>query len=392
MGWWRGCASAWVGWRAKAVRAGPALILMAATVMRPDLTRTPPPTLLLPLQEAAWAISNATSGGSAEQIRYLVAAGCVRPLCDLLACADARIVIVALEGLENILKVGEAEKELAGPAGVNPFVALVDEAEGLDKIEELQNHTNEDVYDKAVSVLEAFFDVEDGAEVENLAPARGGARIVGHHQDGLARLAVQRLEKVEHRIARLAVEVAGRLVAQQEQRIGDDGARDADPLFLAAGQFGRAVPGAVGKTDECQRRAGAAQPLGGRQVGQQQRQLDIALGGQHRQQVVGLEDEADVARAPAGEIGVAQPVDRQALDLDAARGRPVEAADQVEERALARSGRPHQRDVVTAGDVEVEEAAQYLYDHGIPAYAYSTELPVEVLGAKYKWARGAGLL
>src|SRR6201747_1485164 len=45
-----------------------------------------------------------------------------------------------------------------------------------------------------------------------------------------------------------------------------------------------------------------------------------------------------------------------------------------------------------AGDVEVEEAAQYLYDHGIPAYAYSTELPVEVLGAKYKWARGAGLL
>ena len=45
-----------------------------------------------------------------------------------------------------------------------------------------------------------------------------------------------------------------------------------------------------------------------------------------------------------------------------------------------------------AGDVEVEEAAQYLYDHGIPSYAYSTELPVEVLGAKYKWARGAGLL
>lgn len=45
-----------------------------------------------------------------------------------------------------------------------------------------------------------------------------------------------------------------------------------------------------------------------------------------------------------------------------------------------------------AGDVEVEEAAEYLYAHGIPAYAYSTELPVEVLGAKYRWARGAGLL
>ena len=45
-----------------------------------------------------------------------------------------------------------------------------------------------------------------------------------------------------------------------------------------------------------------------------------------------------------------------------------------------------------AGDVQVEEASEYLYAHGVPAYAYSTELPVEVLGAKYKWARGAGLL
>jgi acetyl coenzyme A synthetase (ADP forming)-like protein len=45
-----------------------------------------------------------------------------------------------------------------------------------------------------------------------------------------------------------------------------------------------------------------------------------------------------------------------------------------------------------AGDVEVEEAAEYLYAHGIPAYAYSTEIPVAVLGAKYQWARGAGLV
>src|SRR5580658_8441032 len=45
-----------------------------------------------------------------------------------------------------------------------------------------------------------------------------------------------------------------------------------------------------------------------------------------------------------------------------------------------------------AGDIEVEEAAEYLYQNGIPSYAYSTELPVEVLAAKYKWARGAGLL
>lgn len=34
----------------------------------------------------------------------------------------------------------------------------------------LQNHSNEDIYDKAVSILETFFETED-SEAENLAPA-----------------------------------------------------------------------------------------------------------------------------------------------------------------------------------------------------------------------------
>jgi acyl-CoA synthetase (NDP forming) len=45
-----------------------------------------------------------------------------------------------------------------------------------------------------------------------------------------------------------------------------------------------------------------------------------------------------------------------------------------------------------AGDTEVEQASDYLYDHGIVAYPYTTEKPVAVLGAKYKWARGAGVI
>ena len=40
-----------------------------------------------------------------------------------------------------------------------------------------------------------------------------------------------------------------------------------------------------------------------------------------------------------------------------------------------------------AGDVEVEEAAEYLYEHGIPAYAYSTEMPVD--GARRQVPVGA---
>lgn len=45
-----------------------------------------------------------------------------------------------------------------------------------------------------------------------------------------------------------------------------------------------------------------------------------------------------------------------------------------------------------SGDVEVEEASAYLYERGVVAYPYTTEKPVEVLGAKYRWARAAGLL
>ena len=44
------------------------------------------------------------------------------------------------------------------------------------------------------------------------------------------------------------------------------------------------------------------------------------------------------------------------------------------------------------GDVEVEEASEYLYERGIVACPYTTELPVAILGAKYQWARDAGLL
>jgi len=45
-----------------------------------------------------------------------------------------------------------------------------------------------------------------------------------------------------------------------------------------------------------------------------------------------------------------------------------------------------------SGDVEVEEASDHLYAHGIVAYPYTTEKPVAVLGAKYRWARSARLL
>ena len=101
-------------------------------------------------KEAAWAISNATSGGTPDQLRYLLSQNCIPPLCELLVCADVRIIIVALEALENLLKVGVQDSQKYGSNRVANFI---EDAGGLDKIEGLQvtRHT------RIVSFCSHFF-------------------------------------------------------------------------------------------------------------------------------------------------------------------------------------------------------------------------------------------
>ncbi|OWM88080.1 importin subunit alpha-2 [Punica granatum] len=130
-------------------------------------------------KEAAWAISNATSGGTHDQIKFLAGQGCIKPLCDLLICPDPRIVTVCLEGLENILKVGEAEKAKGTTGDVNIYAQMIDDAEGLEKIENLQSHDNNEIYEKAVKILETYWLEE---EDETLPPgdnAQGGFQFGG---------------------------------------------------------------------------------------------------------------------------------------------------------------------------------------------------------------------
>lgn len=63
--------------------------------------------------------------------RYLVNLGCIKPLCDLLTVMDSKIVQVALNGLENILRLGEQEaKQENSGTGTNPYCSLIEEAYG----------------------------------------------------------------------------------------------------------------------------------------------------------------------------------------------------------------------------------------------------------------------
>ncbi|KAH0994966.1 hypothetical protein GBA52_018830 [Prunus armeniaca] len=98
---------------------------------------------------------------------HLASRGCIKPLCDLLICPDPRIITVCLEGLENILKVGEADKEMGMNDGINLYAQLVDECEGLDKIENLQTHDNNEIYEKAVKILERYWaEEEEGQNIQ----------------------------------------------------------------------------------------------------------------------------------------------------------------------------------------------------------------------------------
>lgn len=111
-------------------------------------------------KEAAWAISNATSGGTPQQLMYFVQIDCIPPMLNLLECPDPKIIIVALDGLDNILKVGQA---LAGQSadGENPYCTIIEKHGGFDKLERLQDHKTRTIYDKAVKIIKTYFVVED---------------------------------------------------------------------------------------------------------------------------------------------------------------------------------------------------------------------------------------
>ena len=60
--------------------------------------------------------------------RFLVEQGCIPPLCDLLTVMDSKIVQVALNGLENILRLGEQDSKFNN--SVNPYSVMIEECYG----------------------------------------------------------------------------------------------------------------------------------------------------------------------------------------------------------------------------------------------------------------------
>jgi len=117
-------------------------------------------------KEAVWALANSTSDGTADHIAYLVSQGIIPAFCGLLKVRDTRMVIVILEALDHILAAWVPQ-----PGVENAYLQAIEECDGLTQLESLQSDDNEDVYKKAIKVLEYF--PQEG-EAEETSQTFGG--------------------------------------------------------------------------------------------------------------------------------------------------------------------------------------------------------------------------
>ena len=77
---------------------------------------------------------------------------------------------VALDGLDNILKVGEMDKQAAGPGAVNQYALFVEEAGGMVTIHNLQQHDNIEIYRKAYNIMDKYFPDDEEVDAGISAP------------------------------------------------------------------------------------------------------------------------------------------------------------------------------------------------------------------------------
>lgn len=117
-------------------------------------------------KEAIWVVSNIATGGTDKQVMAAVECNAIEAVCSILAVNDIKMLLVALDAVDSILKLGmKLGKE---------YHSFVDECDGLYMIEKLQEHESDEVYMKAVKIIETYFGSEDGADDENLAPNTDG--------------------------------------------------------------------------------------------------------------------------------------------------------------------------------------------------------------------------
>ena len=122
----------------------------------------------------------------------------------------------------------------------------------------------------------------------------GGYRGQQHRDAGLS---VQGAQDLQHTLAALGVEIAGRLVRDEEGRLVDEGTRHRRPLQLTARHLRRKMGQTVSQPHPFGTLARPGRALGRRDAREQQRQRDVLGQRERGQEVEELEDEPDTLEA-----------------------------------------------------------------------------------------------
>ena len=116
------------------------------------------------------------------------------------------------------------------------------------------------------------------------------------------------------------------------------------------------VFGAIRQTIVFQQPRHARFALCGGNAREDHRQLDIHRRGQTRHQMERLEHETDLFAAHPGLLLVIQVGDIPAIQQVGSGTRAIQQTDQIQQSGLARAGWPHDGNIVTGRDVQVDTA------------------------------------
>lgn len=194
------------------------------------------------------------------------------------------------------------------------------------------------------------------AVAEDDSPIGGiGERLFMRDQDHRGALfPVEREEEFEDGASGGGIEVAGGLVGEEDGRAESEGAGEGNALLFAAGELDRVVIEAAVEADAGEEIASAAATGSVRGAGEFHREKNVLLGGERRNEVVALEDEADLAPAHESHPVFGEAGDIFAIEDDCARGGRIEAGEQTEEGALAAAGGAHDGRELTARNEKVD--------------------------------------
>ncbi len=150
------------------------------------------------------------------------------------------------------------------------------------------------------------------------------------------------------------VEIAGRLVGDEDGGIGRERARQRHALLFAAGQFGRIVMDALRQSDGGKLALGAFERVGN--AGELERHGDVFQRRHGRDQMESLKHDADILAAKARQRVLVEPLQLLAVDLHRAGIRPLQPGHHHEERRLAGARRAQQANSLAAPYMKVDVA------------------------------------